>query len=469
MAEVVRRANLSVTIMSTGLFYLQRLKQMRTGCKGVYGSGHRLFLAAMIVASKYLNDDTYDNKSWAQICHPHFKLVEINQMETELLSFLYYGLYIKKNDFIELLLILDAELARRAPARSPMDGNTSAGMVTSNSNSHFTITSKQAAGVVQQRRSSEDFQSASGASENWRSHEKVINRVHIDHLAEAQSFYPHFEAQDNQFLSTTRKELPRSSSHIRASMVPAIDHSYHHEPLNHKTFNITSSLSGAFANAQVMEGNYHASSMKRAPMRPTGGSQHHLSYNLNGYPEVASTHLGYSPPSNVPPDMSSNVEGYTQTPFRGPSRRPFGGDSPALPPPTLNRSSSFTWKSFPRHSRPQTPLGQVDFYAHPSTTVELRPGYTPSTKLHAGYDKGVPLYGGPPTPAMYNELYNTNTVSSTVPSPFCDGNVPLAAKNYNMRDSDRAEGMTARQNSGGIFGGWMSGKRKQVDLESAGP
>ncbi|TPX48656.1 hypothetical protein SeLEV6574_g01928 [Synchytrium endobioticum] len=48
---------------------------------------------------KYLHDDTYDNKAWAQVSHGLFKTDEVNQMESELLHFLGYKLYVSKAEW----------------------------------------------------------------------------------------------------------------------------------------------------------------------------------------------------------------------------------------------------------------------------------------------------------------------------------------------------------------------------------
>ncbi|ORX91448.1 hypothetical protein K493DRAFT_152364, partial [Basidiobolus meristosporus CBS 931.73] len=92
--SVVRRTNTSWSSILIALTYLIRLKQKHPGCKGTYGSGHRLLLASIMVATKYLNDDAYYNKTWASVCNGIFTIQEINKMEMELLFFLDFKLYV---------------------------------------------------------------------------------------------------------------------------------------------------------------------------------------------------------------------------------------------------------------------------------------------------------------------------------------------------------------------------------------
>ncbi|ORX96770.1 cyclin-like protein, partial [Basidiobolus meristosporus CBS 931.73] len=105
MLKVIRRTNTSHSTLLIALMYLIRLKQRHPGCKGTYGSAHRLLLASIIVASKYLYDDAYYNKTWALVSNGMFTIKEINQMEFELLYFLNFRLHINTeqwNNFVRL-------------------------------------------------------------------------------------------------------------------------------------------------------------------------------------------------------------------------------------------------------------------------------------------------------------------------------------------------------------------------------
>ncbi|KAK9762994.1 hypothetical protein K7432_010727 [Basidiobolus ranarum] len=110
--RIYRRGSLSITNLLTGLLFLIRLKEYHPSCKGTHGSGHRLFLSAIIIANKYLYDGAYHNNSWVKVAEGKYSLLEINQMECELLSLLKYRLVVSKREWIEFSKIIDSKLER---------------------------------------------------------------------------------------------------------------------------------------------------------------------------------------------------------------------------------------------------------------------------------------------------------------------------------------------------------------------
>ncbi|KAI9294813.1 hypothetical protein K502DRAFT_324650 [Neoconidiobolus thromboides FSU 785] len=110
--RVIRRTNSSITTLFLALIYLIRLKQKHPACKGTNSSPHRLLLAALIIAYKYLYDNCYHNRSWAQVSQGLFKVEEINKMEVELLFFLGFQLYVSKQHWSEFVEFMDGKLTR---------------------------------------------------------------------------------------------------------------------------------------------------------------------------------------------------------------------------------------------------------------------------------------------------------------------------------------------------------------------
>lgn len=91
--------------MST-LVYLNRLKsRLQPMAKGLRCTTHRIFLASLILAAKYLNDSSPKNKHWAnysvvstKIYSFGFSRTEVNLMEKQLLFLLDWDLRISEQD-----------------------------------------------------------------------------------------------------------------------------------------------------------------------------------------------------------------------------------------------------------------------------------------------------------------------------------------------------------------------------------
>ncbi|KAH6883886.1 hypothetical protein B0T10DRAFT_410673 [Thelonectria olida] len=103
---LIRASKLRVITLMGALLYLIRLKsKLRPGAKGGYTTNHRIFLASIILATKYLDDNALLNYHWAFICSTaakgqsvSFSLGEINLMEMQLLDFLGWELCITPKD-----------------------------------------------------------------------------------------------------------------------------------------------------------------------------------------------------------------------------------------------------------------------------------------------------------------------------------------------------------------------------------
>lgn len=106
ITQLVISSNVQVPTLMSSLVYLRRLKsRLQPMAKGLRCTTHRIFLASLILAAKYLNDSSPKNKHWASysivstnVYHFGFSRTEVNLMEKQLLFLLDWDLRITEAD-----------------------------------------------------------------------------------------------------------------------------------------------------------------------------------------------------------------------------------------------------------------------------------------------------------------------------------------------------------------------------------
>ncbi|RBR22595.1 uncharacterized protein FIESC28_04390 [Fusarium coffeatum] len=106
ITQLVVSSNVQVPTLMSTLVYLGRLKsKLQPMARGLRCTAHRIFLAALILSAKYLNDSSPKNKHWANYSHITtecynfgFSRTEVNLMEKQLLFLLEWDLRITEED-----------------------------------------------------------------------------------------------------------------------------------------------------------------------------------------------------------------------------------------------------------------------------------------------------------------------------------------------------------------------------------
>ncbi|VDB86537.1 unnamed protein product [Peniophora sp. CBMAI 1063] len=121
MHKLLQTTQLSQSVIVLSLHYIYRLKARNCTTVPSPGSEFRVAVAGLMMANKFVDDNTYTNKTWSEVSG--IDLAEINKMEREILAGIDYELYVDQqtyDNWVNLLkgLVLSKEKDSRFFRRS---------------------------------------------------------------------------------------------------------------------------------------------------------------------------------------------------------------------------------------------------------------------------------------------------------------------------------------------------------------
>ncbi|OSS51783.1 hypothetical protein B5807_03373 [Epicoccum nigrum] len=94
VATILTTTQVAQNVILLALLFVWKLKQTNPSVKGKPGSEYRLLTVALMLGNKFLDDNTYTNKTWAEVSG--ISVQEVHIMEVEFLSNMRYSLYTSK-------------------------------------------------------------------------------------------------------------------------------------------------------------------------------------------------------------------------------------------------------------------------------------------------------------------------------------------------------------------------------------
>ncbi|KAF1835583.1 hypothetical protein BDW02DRAFT_282614 [Decorospora gaudefroyi] len=99
VATILTTTQVAQNVILLALLFIYRLKQTNPTVKGKPGSEYRLLTVALMLGNKFLDDNTYTNKTWAEVSG--ISVQEVHIMEVEFLSNMRYSLFTSKEKWEE--------------------------------------------------------------------------------------------------------------------------------------------------------------------------------------------------------------------------------------------------------------------------------------------------------------------------------------------------------------------------------
>lgn len=123
--RLIDYSNVQTPTLMASLVYLNRLRNLLPGnAVGMETTRHRIFLAALILSAKSLNDSSPLNKHWTKYTDGLLSNADINQAERELIDLLKWNLTVSHDELVVVLQPFLARIKATLAARSQKDART---------------------------------------------------------------------------------------------------------------------------------------------------------------------------------------------------------------------------------------------------------------------------------------------------------------------------------------------------------
>ncbi|KAF7306234.1 hypothetical protein MIND_00414000 [Mycena indigotica] len=113
--KLLETTQLSQSAIVLALHFIHRLRQRNRGIPAQAGSEFRVCVAGLMMANKFLDDNTYTNATWASVSS--IPLAQINTMEREFLAGCDYALYVSRKVYEDWGRLLRGLVGARARER----------------------------------------------------------------------------------------------------------------------------------------------------------------------------------------------------------------------------------------------------------------------------------------------------------------------------------------------------------------
>ncbi|KAF4551329.1 Cyclin-like protein 5 [Elsinoe fawcettii] len=91
VTTIISTTQVAQNVILLALLFIYRLKRQNPSVQGKEGSEYRLLTVALMLGNKFLDDNTYTNKTWADVSG--ISVAEVHIMEVEFLSNMKYNLF----------------------------------------------------------------------------------------------------------------------------------------------------------------------------------------------------------------------------------------------------------------------------------------------------------------------------------------------------------------------------------------